>query len=368
MKKTIAFVLLLALVSAFVAIPASAIPEGCTAVDITDQVKFASVVQTYKDRLPIVRADAELIAGNSHRTDSANYVAPGGGTRNITVTDFDQTNCMDMLQFDPFYNIDLAIDKDPLPGVWSYGGCVWANVPVDGDKNPIGKALLVYDFEVAEAGTYEFVFVGAAQIKPGDMNNDAKDRGFTYSIDGGSKYQVNVSDSPLVFNFDKYNYDYTTEQALTTKDFYQMGYVYGITAELTAGKHTLEFMHLEYSGDTVTDGSNNSRINLAGIFVQKYLDELALAAYEYPAFEMPAQSDTESEQGSQSEEPSESMTDEPESKEEPVNTNNTEAQTKKPEDPGTEKPKNEGGCKSAVISSVAVVVMACAAAVALKKH
>lgn len=375
MKKIIALALAVIMLCALAAVPASAIPEGCTAIDITSDVKFMTVYEMYKTGTPIVRDDALFInVQDDLKTDEPDYVAPGGmgGLRKIFITDFDPRGKEDQLQFDPFY-IDLGPSDDGSApgGYWEYAA-IWPNIPKDIEGYT--KARVVYEFEVKTPGEYEFVFVGAAQIKAGDVGNDAKDRGFTYSIDNGQKYQVNVSDSPMVFR--EYLYDYTCKEAEEGKDgeplyYYQMACVYNIKAELSVGKHTIEYYHLEYSGDTVTDGSNGSRLNLGGIFVQKYLDEVALASYTYPKY-VPDETDSDSESESATQpatpvdsesgsaEASDSETQKPE---EP-----TKADTQKPDDPKTTDPAtNDGGCKSVVVSSAAMIVLACAACVALKK-
>ena len=375
MKKIIALALAVIMLCAIAAVPASAIPEGCTAIDITSDVKFMTTYEMYKTGTPIIRDDALFInVQDDLKTDEPDYVAPGGmgAARKIFITDFDPRGKEDQLQYDPFY-IDLGPSEDGSApgGYWEYAA-IWPNIPKDIPN--YSKARVVYEFEVNTPGEYEFVFVGAAQIKVANVGDDSKDRGFTYSIDNGQKYQVNVSDSPMVFR--EYAYDYTCKEAEEGKDgdqyyYYQMACVYNIKAELSVGKHTIEYYHLEYSGDTVTDGGNGSRLNLGGIFVQKYLDEVALASYTYPAYvpedtEQPTETvetPTTTVEGvdSGSAEPSESET---KKAEEPTN-----ADTKKPDEPKPTEPvaNNNGGCKSVVASSAAMIVLACAACVALKK-
>ena len=373
MKKIIALALAVIMLCALAAVPASAIPEGCTAIDITSDVKFMTTYEMYKTGTPIVRDDALFInVQDDLKIDEPDYYAPGGmgKSRDITIMGLNLKDKMDQLQYDPFFLMPES-EEYWADSTWMYYA-IWPNIP----ENIEGytKARVVYEFEVKTPGEYEFVFVGAAQIKKANIDNDAKDRGFTYSIDNGQKKQVNVSDSPMVFR--EYEYSYDGQGAKEGKDgdkyyYYQMAYAYNIKEELSVGKHTIEYYHLEYSGDTVTDGSNSSRLNLGGIFVQKYLDEVALASYTYPKY-VPEDTETGSETESATQpvtpvdsesgsaEASDSETQKPE---EPTN-----ADTKKPDAPKTTEPAaNDGGCKSVVVSSAAMIVLACAACVALKK-
>ncbi len=133
-----------------------------------------------------------------------------------------------------------------------------------------------YSVTIPETGEYEIIVVGAAQIKAENVDKDAQDRGFCISFDGGEKNQVNVSDTLATFR--DYTYDYTVSSAKgasvlkTSKgqnsQVYQMSYIYNLKFQLGKGTHTLEFWHLEYSGNE-TLGGNSTRMNLAGFYVQK---------------------------------------------------------------------------------------------------
>lgn len=253
-----------------VAIPTSAIPDGCTAIDATALVQYATAAQMYTNGLPIIRDDAQFVYSTIYDMSASVGKTPGSGSRIVTISDFDNEAYKDQAQFDVSYLGD---------GVFAYNA-IWQSNADNGDT-----AKSVYTFEVPKAGTYEFVVVGCAQIKEADVGNDKKDRGFCYSVDGGQKYQVNISDTPLVFR--EYLYDYSFADGVKSSAdgahaYYQMGYVYNITAELSAGNHTFEYYHLEYSNDQVLNTGNGSRLNFAGFYFQKALSAAELAEYKYP--------------------------------------------------------------------------------------
>ena len=351
--------MVLVMMLAALSVCVSAIPAGCTAVDITQEVKFATAVQMYKDGLPIVRDDAEYVPAVSHRTDNAEYKAPGGGPvngiRTVIVKEFDATKHMDQLQYDVFW--DTAPTE--TTGRFKYT-CVWANNP------DTGTSKLIYDFEVAEAGTYELVFVGAAQIKTENKGKPERNRGFCYSVDSGAKFQVNVSETPAASSGD-YLMAYSVDDAISDtagdRKYFQFTYMYNITVELTAGKHTLEYYHLEYAGETITNVNNNSRLNFAGFYFQKALDETALKAYTYPKYvapeTTPAPETTKAPDTTKKPETSKK----PETTKAPAPTNAPEV-TNAPE---TKAPASEGGCGSVVGGTVAVISVISIAAVVVRK-
>ena len=146
-----------------------------------------------------------------------------------------------------------------------------------------------YSFTVEEAGIYEIVFVGCAQIKDDAVDNDAKDRGFAFSIDNGEIQQVNISDTSGVFREYSYAYSKADIEAGTivttngvNNKYFLPTYYYGIQLNLTAGSHTLQYYHLFYSGETVFESGNSSRLNFMGAYVQKWLTSDQLANYVYP--------------------------------------------------------------------------------------
>ncbi len=270
MKKILVTTIIMAMLLSLVAVSAAAAPEGCTAIDVTADVKFASSLVMYRDGLAIIRDDAVYVDCQEYDLTLTEAKAPGAGTRIITISDFDEAAYKDQLQFDYSYFGE---------GTWGYN-MTWANCHDD-----TKSSKMVYKFTVPESGEYEFVIVGAAQIKAENVGNDAKDRGFSYSIDGGQKYQVNISDSPLIFR--DYTYAYTMAEGLAceadgTYLLYVPGYVYNIKAHLTAGEHTFEYYHLEWSGETDLRGGNGPRLNYAGFYYQKAIDAIAFENYVYP--------------------------------------------------------------------------------------
>lgn len=270
MKKLVAILIMAALLVSMLTFTTSAadLPE-----DITADVKWITSYDMYEQKLPVVRADAVMI--NAMDYDATLVAkAPGSGIRTITFSDW-ATSGMESY-FDDYYNLG---DGD------FFYEAVWAN----SNETDYDHGLLKYTFEVEEAGTYELVIVGAAQIKAEAVDDDSKDRGFAYSIDGGAIKQVNISDTLGTFR----NYDYVYGKAeldatkITTTNgvnsaYYQPTYYYGMQMELTAGTHTLEYYHLFYSGDYVFESGNGPRLNFCGAFVQKYLSESEFDSYEYP--------------------------------------------------------------------------------------
>lgn len=343
MKKLLVSIIVFAMMLSMLAVGTSAAPAGCTAIDVTDQVKFMSVVDMYKSGTPIIRDDARFVYSSEFDPATSVGKDPGKGTRTIEITDFDEEAYKDQLQFDQHYFDD---------GMFAYP-CIWQNNAEDG-----ATAKGVYKFTVETAGTYEIVVLGCGQIKAENVGNDAKDRGFSYSIDGGQKYQVNISDTPLIFR--EYSYVYSMEDA--SKDladgkytYYQIGCVYNIKVELTAGEHTFEFGHLEYSGETVLNTGNGPRLNFAGFYYQKYLDDAALAAYKYP--KAPEETTT----------PEVTTTKAPVTTPKPAVTTVPDATTT-PTASTTAAASTSGGCGS-VVSGVAVIIaFAGAAFVVSKKH
>ncbi len=273
MKKFLVSAIILAMLLTLVSVPASAIPEGCTAVDITSEVKFASAMQMYDQGLAIIREDATFVESFDYDQASLVGSTSAATVRSIKVSDFDDAAHRNQAQFD----------------VHNYGDgdflytCIWAS-----NASATETSKVVYKFNAPESGEYEFVFAGAAEIKAENVGNPERDRGFSFSIDGGEKKQVNISNSPLQCR--GYNYEYTVAEALAcvtegTYAKYQIGYVYNIKVQLTAGEHTLEYYHLEYSGDTITNTTNNSRLNFAGFYYQKAIDQVAFDNYVFPEAE-----------------------------------------------------------------------------------
>ncbi|MCQ2428291.1 MAG: hypothetical protein MJ137_07850 [Clostridia bacterium] len=269
MKKFFVMLLALSMLLA-ICIPATAAEK---AIDITDSIKVATYIEMMDKKLKIVRDDAYLMGAMDYTNDtsSADWKAPGTGVRTLSV--------VDTKGWTNYYNdLDFLIDAADDSTIFAYP-CIWSNI----------TGPMTYEFAVDADGIYEFVVLGCAQIKDSDVDNDAKDRGFCVSVDGGQKYQVNISDTKGVFR--NYTYDLTYETAMsdeikttngTNTSNFIMGYYYGIEIELKAGKHQFEYWGLEYSGAEDHSQKTSSRLNYAGAYVQKALTDAELETYVYP--------------------------------------------------------------------------------------
>lgn len=284
MKKLMVFVTLFALLLAATVLPASAAVVDASTLekpeDITADVKWVTLYDLYAQKLPVVRADAQLILANDYDMALVGKAA-SGQARTIQITDWAEKGFTSF--FDNYF--DLA------DGDFCFDSATWAN-KVDGDTWD-DRARLTYTFSVDEAGTYELVFIGCAEIKAENVDNDAKDRGFAFSVDDGKIRQVNISDTRGIFRGYNYTYsgaDLESKMETTTNGvnsgFYEPTYYYGITVDLTAGSHTLEFYHLFYSGDTQMTG-NGARLNFMGFYVEKYLSDIEFDSYVYPETTLP---------------------------------------------------------------------------------
>lgn len=275
MKKILSLIIV-CIMALTVCIPTFA-TSAAPAEDITDSVKFATAMEIYTGFLPVVRTDAQFISCFDYiNGGDSGFTAPGTGTRGVYMCDF---------PFDNFFNdrFVVKISKKNQEVELEYP-CVWQNNYSDGSP-----AKFVYNIDIPKDGIYEFVVVGCAQITDADVDKDDKDRGFSISVDGQNKKQVNISDTQLAFR--KYEYYYSVNDIkdtnITTANgvnsyYYQVGYVYNIQYELTKGSHTIEYYHLEYSGSERLDTTNSSRLNFMGIYVQEYLTDVELALYKYP--------------------------------------------------------------------------------------
>ena len=271
MKKLTALLVAIVLLFNVMAIMASA--EYARPTDITADIKWVTAYDMYAGKLPVVRADAVFMPAYDY--DPALIAsAPGSGLRMITFTDWEAAGMENY--FDDYFNLG--------DGFFGYDA-VWANSGSD----PYDHGRLSYKFTVEEAGTYELVIVGCGQIKAENVDNDAKDRGFVYQIDGGEMFQVNISDTAGTFRDYTYDYDKAALEAgtITTTNgvnsqLYQMVYYYGMQMYLEPGEHTLDYYHLFYSGETLFESGNGPRLNYAGAYVQKYLTGVEWENYKYP--------------------------------------------------------------------------------------
>ena len=343
MKRIFAFLMILSLFVGVMAFTASA--EETLPRDITDDIKWITAYDMYMQRLPVVRDDAVFI----HPMDYEASTAPGSGIRDIIFTDWEEVGMEEY--FDDYFSFG--------DGYFTYDA-VWANSVSD----PYDHGLMSYTFEVEEDGTYELVFVGTAQIKEENVDNDGKDRGFVFSVDSGELRQVNISDTSGTFR--EYAYEYSGADLEDTKIqtvngvnsyYYQMTYYYGIQVELTAGEHTLEFYHLFYSGETLFESGNGTRLNFAGAYVQKWLSESELKDYTYPSDETAEETTAEiTEALTETEAPTDSVTEAPTETEAPTSVETTvESVTA----PCTESVEGSG-CGSILGLGTAVVAMAAA--------
>ena len=360
MKKLLVFVTLFALLLSASALGVSAAIDASTLetpTDITADVKWVTLYDLYAQQLPVVRDDAQLIFANEYDATKAGK-APGAGVRTITISDWAEKGMKSY--FNNYYDLE--------DGVFCFDSTVWANV-VEND-NWDDRGQLVYEFTVSEAGTYEFVFLGCAQIKDADVDNDAKDRGFAFSIDNGKLSQVNISDTRGIFREYKYTYSGAEleEKKVTVTNgensyYFEPTYYYGITAELSAGTHTLEFYHLFNSGETKLTG-NGARINFIGFYVEKYLTDAELADYKYPET-TPAETTTPSpaKETTTPEPEKETTTPEPEKETTPADKGTTPA----PKDTSTTAPE-KSGCGSVMSLAVLAAVIPAAVVLWKRKH
>ena len=350
MKKLTAILVAVVLLMNVMAIMASAVDPNATATDITNQIKWVTAYEMYEKKLPIVRADAIFI----HSGDYEAATAPGSGIRTITITDWVEKGMTSY--FDDYFNCE--------DGIFMYDA-VWANSVAD----PYDHGLMTYSFTVEEAGIYELVIVGCAQIKEENVDNDEKDRGFAYSIDGGAIEQVNISDTSGVFR--EYSYAYSkadieagtlyTTNGVNNKHFLPT-YYYGIQISLTPGTHTLEFYHLFSSGETAFTSGNGPRLNYMGAYVQKWLTDAELASYVYPER-------TTEEVTTAAPEPETTAAPETQAPEtQAPETAAPETQAPATQAPTTEAPKAEGGCGAMVGFGTVLAIIPVAALVIKKKR
>ncbi len=234
MKKILATILVVCMFATMFIIPTSA---EVVSDDITADVKFLYDIDMEEFGLDIIKTGAQFI-GSSSFTNNNTGKDPGGFNLvdnrkpNYTLTDGTEVN----------KNFSM----------------IWLNDPTTESGVAANDAKLEYTFNVPTAGTYEFVFIVTAERK----TEEAQQRGFGYDIDGANKKLVNI-DSVISMSYG-YTYSYS-DMVFTEKGDknFQPGYVYGITADLTAGEHKVNFYHYE-------DWAAAGRPNFGGIYVQPY--------------------------------------------------------------------------------------------------
>lgn len=361
MKKFTVFVTLLALLLSVFALSASAAVDASTLgtpTDITADVKWITLYDLYAQQLPVVRDDAQLVLANEYDPALVGKT-PSGGLRTIIISDWESKGLKSY--FNNYFDLG--------DGIFGFDSATWANIVEAGTWDD--RAQMVYNFSVPEAGTYEFVFVGCAQIKDADVDNDAKDRGFTFSIDNGQLRSVNISDTRGIFR--EYKYEYSgaelEEKKINTTNgvnsyYFEPTYYYGITAELSAGNHTLEFYHLFSSGTTQLTG-NGSRLNYMGFYVEKYLTDAELADYKYAEITTPAETTTEKPVETTTPAPAETTTEAAKDTTPAAQDTTTAAPAK---DTTTAAPAEKKGCGSLVALGLIACIMPAAVIVCRKKH
>ena len=356
MKKLTALLVAIVLLVNMMAIMASAAETDAQAIDITADIKWVTAYDMYAGKLPVVRADAIFIHSGDYDVGLV-ASAPGSETRMVTFTDWEAKGMQNY--FDDYFNLGDG---------WFGYDAVWAN----SNTEVYDHGRLSYTFTVEETGEYELVIVGCGQIKNENVDNNEKDRGFAFQIDGGEIRQVNISDT--LGTFREYKYSYSKEELDSTliytangtnSYYYQPVYYYGIQMYLTAGTHTLDYYHLFSSGDFTFTSGNGPRLNYMGAYVQKYLTGVAWENYVYP--ETTAAPET-------TEEPKPETTKAPETEPEQTTAEATAApeapeQTKAPETPNqTEAPKaDEKGC-GGMVGFAAIFALIPAAIVIKKKR
>ena len=349
MKKITAILIAIFMLANMMAIVASA---NALPTDITNQISWVTAYEMYEKQLPIVRADAVFMCASDYTAATA----PGSGIRMVTITDWAEKGMTEY--FDDYFN-----EGD---GFFFYDA-VWANSVAD----PYDHGLMEYSFTVEEAGIYEIVFVGCAQIKAENVDNDSKDRGFAFSIDNGEIQQVNISDTSGIFTDYAYSYSKADIEAGTivttngvNNKYFLPTYYYGIQLNLTAGSHTLQYYHLFYSGETVFESGNGPRLNYMGAYVQKWLTSDELANYKYPETTVePETTPAPETEAPATEAPKET---EAPATEAPVADTEAPVATNAPET--TKAPEKSGGCGSMMSIGAVLAIIPVAALVIKKKR
>lgn len=357
MKKITAILVAIVLMLNMMAIMASA-DATPTVTDVTNDIKWMTAYDMYLNKAAIVRADAIFLhSGDYDATLIAK--APGTGTRMVTINDWAEKGME--VYFDDYFNLG--------DGYFAYDA-VWANSGSD----PYDHGRLSYKFTVEEAGMYEIIVLGCAQIKEGDVDNNEKDRGFAVQVDGGEIQQVNISDTSGVFRNYTYAYSQADIEAGTyytangvNNEYFLPTYYYGISVNLSAGEHTLDYYHLYSSGDFVFESGNGPRLNFMGAYVQKFMTDAERDTYVYPAItteevttEAPEPETTKEEVTDAPEQSSAEATDAPE---DPVQTNDPSVTPEQTNAPEPEK-KGCGG----MVGFAAILALIPAAIVIKKKR
>lgn len=369
MKKIISLFIIAMMLVPMLALSTSAAIDASTLgtpTDITDDVKWITSYDLYLNKVPVVRADAQLITADEYDMSLCEKT-PGSGLRTVTFLDWEEKGMTS------FFDDEF----DCGDGVFGYYSTQWYNVIAN--DNWDDRAKVTFSFDVDEAGTYEFVFLGCAQIKADAVGDPSKDRGFSFSVDGGDIKSVNASKTKAIFRDYSYSYSQADLEAGYDGDntkYFQPTYFYGITADLTAGKHTLEFYDLFYGSDGTKLTGNGSRMNFMGFYVEKFLDESQFDSYVYPVIETQETTtviitdSTTVSDGPGTSDPTPTTTPAPAD-----NENNTPETTTTPapgetttKAPDSEKPAEKKGCGSAVIGLGVIMALVPAALIIRRKE
>ena len=355
MKKITALLVAVVLMLNMMAIMASA-EATPTVTDVTNDIKWMTAYDMYLNKAAIVRADAVFMHSGDYDTTLI-AKAPGSEMRMVTFLDWAEKGMQNY--FDDYYNIG--------DGYFAYDA-IWANSGSD----PYDHGRLSYKFTVEEAGMYEIVILGCAQIKDEAVDNNEKDRGFAVQVDGGEIQQVNISDTMGTFREYAYSYSQADIEAGTiyttngvNNKYFIPTYYYGIQVNLTAGEHTLDYYHLYSSGDFVFESGNGPRLNFMGAYVQKFLTDLERDNYVYPETEPVTEPVTEPQTEPETEPQTEPETDpETDAPEAPEQTNAPEAPEQTNAPSTTPEKKGCGG----MVGFAAILALIPAAIVIKKKR
>jgi len=243
---------------------------------LTEQVteshshKSATAYEVYKNGLPVIRPDAIEVHGMEYSR------IPYGTNVSLPIRQVDIYGFEAEDYFGDYFNMG--------GGRFSYDSTV--NFAIVKDKIGADNIRLEYDFEVTEAGVYEFVFLVGGGVYQSDSQNSKKELGFAYRINGGSLYQINCSREKGVATLmdgSDFVYGYSLDLIADeeSRDYYQAAYYYNITAELPAGANTISIhpMVTSYYGDGFRTGENS--VDFMGFYVQRPITEEEFNSYEY---------------------------------------------------------------------------------------
>ena len=228
-----------------------------TPVELTDY-KVSTAYEIYKGTLPVVRYDAQEIYAFEY-DQNMRPAQEIGKSVEIRVNGWEA--------------------QDFFGDYWSMGNgrfmydTTVCQKPVLPDVSTLYDSL-EYSFEVKEGGTYELVFVVAGQT-------GESERGFAFSVDDGTVYQINCTNENGIQSGAKHEYSVSDLES-DPWSCYQPSYYHNVKVELTPGKHTLQFYPLVEDSQGNRCTGDGHAVDFMGFYVQSYLTEEQLAQYEYP--------------------------------------------------------------------------------------